>query len=105
MDTSPHEKKLEDRALKTRYLRAISESQYLFFLQDNEKTRLIKDKEFFLEAKFEQLVRNEDQKSHDQAEAYEPFCDWVMHTSKKALRAKIIAGARRVPEGHKSNAK
>ena len=49
VDTTPHKKKLEDRALRARYVRSISETQYLVLLPDSGKTRLIRNCEFLLE--------------------------------------------------------
>lgn len=39
----------------------------------------------------------ENQKDPEEAAAYEPCCDWVLHPSNKALRTNIVAGARRLP--------
>lgn len=62
----------------------------------NGKTRLIRSEELFLPAKFKDMQHEERQIARDVVDDYEPCCDWIMHPVNKALRSRIIAGARRV---------
>lgn len=101
LDTTPKKKKLEDRALKTRYLRATSQTQYLLFLPENGTRRLVRSCEFLLEAQMSERNLQEHQKAHEVAAAYDPFCDCVMHPSNKEMREKIVGGARRLPGNSK----
>lgn len=71
VDTTPNKKKLEDRALRACYLRAISETQYLVLITDNGTTRLIRSNEFFLEATSNKRVQKEHRQGHENAAAYE----------------------------------
>lgn len=99
LDNTLKKKKHADRPLKARYLRATSQHQYLVLVSSNNTTRLIRQEELLLESKMERMVKAE--QHYADASDYEPCCDWVMHPAKKALRAKIIAGARRLPSDSK----
>lgn len=49
------------------------------------------------------MLQSQNLKNVEDAEAYEPCCDWIMYPASKALRAKTVAGARRVSPNRNSS--
>lgn len=74
IDTTPKKKKLEDRAPKARYLRAISETQYLVLIPENGTTRLVRSCEFMLKAEMTRRILLQNQISTEYAAYSAPFC-------------------------------
>lgn len=102
LDTTPEKRKLADRALPARYLRAPTSVQYLVIVRNSNSLRTIRPEEFFLRDQLHDLQASEEvETAREYAEQYEPCVDWVMHPSNSALRANMVAGARRVTNiGH-----
>lgn len=57
LDNIPNKKKLSNRVLKARYMRATFQHQYHVLVSSNSTTRLIRQDEFFLERKLERMLR------------------------------------------------